>query len=99
MAVEIGEDDILKLQNAWGDAVVNVGKLMLEKKNYKAAGLELVKRFYGYSDGPVLFKPTRAQHVQFRGTEEGAVSYFVGGNKNFDEDRFNNDLVEENNNE
>ena len=40
-----------------------------------------------YHTGQVLFKPTKAADVRFRMTKEGAVSYFIGHNKNFPEDK------------
>lgn len=83
---KISKEEVLGFQNEWGSAVVGVGKLYLEKKNYKEAAGLLVERFYGYNEGPVLFKPTRAANKQFRGTKEGALSYFVGDDPNFDED-------------
>ena len=42
---------------------------------------------YGYSLGPVLFKPTLTVTPQtFRTTREGALAYFVGGNPTFAKD-------------
>jgi len=35
---------------------------------------------YGYAEGNVLFKPTLAADQQFRGTFDGALSYFVAKN-------------------
>lgn len=39
---------------------------------------------YGYNMGPVLFKPTlTTAPTTFRTTREGALAYFVGGNRAF----------------
>jgi hypothetical protein len=39
---------------------------------------------YGYNIGPVLFKPTLTHGDQtFRTKRDGALAYFVGGNKAF----------------
>jgi hypothetical protein len=46
----------------------------------------MIKRLYGYDNGIVLFKPTKAKESQFRLSFEGAKSYFIGGNNNFMED-------------
>ena len=35
----------------------------------------------------MLFKPTKTSAIQFRGTKEGALSYFIAGNPNFSEDK------------
>ena len=42
---------------------------------------------YGYNMGAVLFKPTLTVAPQtFRTTKEGALAYFVGGDKNYASD-------------
>jgi hypothetical protein len=46
----------------------------------------MIKRLYGYDNGIVLFKPTKAKESQFRLSFEGAKSYFIGGDENFSED-------------
>ncbi|MEM6978958.1 MAG: hypothetical protein AAF539_04765 [Planctomycetota bacterium] len=35
----------------------------------------------------MLFKPTLASIEQFRGSFDGALSYFIGGNKSYPEDK------------
>jgi hypothetical protein len=86
MSKEITQDELLSILQEWGNAVVNVGKVYTEKGDYEKAASQLVDSFYGYQEGSVLFKPTRAQHDQFRVSTAGAVSYFVGNNKDFAED-------------
>lgn len=86
MADNISKKDILAFQKAWGENVVKVGKLFLEKKDYTTEARQLVKKFYGYQESEVLFKPTRASLEQFRTTPEGAVAYFIGSSKDFPED-------------
>ena len=85
----ITEAEVLKAQKMWGDAVVQISK------DFEAGGLNKAKitaqaaldAAYGYDMGPVLFKPTLAAIPQnIRSTEEGALSYFVGGNKKFPND-------------
>merc|ERR1711965_677264 len=46
----------------------------------------MIKKLYGYDNGIVLFKPTKAKESQFRLSFEGAKSYFIGGDENFSED-------------
>ncbi|MCY1719068.1 hypothetical protein OU798_01855 [Prolixibacteraceae bacterium Z1-6] len=86
MAQIISKDEFLKFQKKWGDRVVEIGKLYLEKKEYKQAAIELVDSLYGYNEGTVLFKPTRAQHKEFRLTARSAVSYFIGHDNEYSED-------------
>ena len=46
----------------------------------------MIDSLYGFDNGEVLFKPTKAKDQQFRLTFEGAQSYFIGGNQHFSED-------------
>jgi hypothetical protein len=81
--------DVEKMQKAWGAALIQISK------DFKAGGLEkatatanaVLDSAYGYNMGPVLFKPTLTVAPQtFRPTKEGALAYFVGGNKDFPND-------------
>lgn len=86
----ITEADVLAAQRIWGDALVKIST------DYEAGGIVKAKATadaaldaaYGYQYGPVLFKPTltTVPHT-FRTTKEGALSYFVGDNKNYPDDK------------
>lgn len=82
----ITEQEVLDVQKGWGEGIVKIGKVFTKKGDYKAAATEHINNFYNYQEGSVLFKPTLAAEKQFRTNFEGALSYFVGGNDNFDED-------------
>lgn len=84
---EITNQEIVEAQKAWGDALVNLGKAYKDGQNYQKAAKNLVDTLYAYQTGQVLFKPTKASDVKFRTTKDGALSYFVGHNKNFPEDK------------
>jgi len=78
--------EIENTQKDWGENLVKLGSL---KGNFEACESEanqMIKRLYGYDNGVVLFKPTKAKENQFRLSFEGAKSYFIGGNDNFMED-------------
>lgn len=79
MAQPITEAEIIEAQKVWADGIVEIGKAYLDSGDYQALAAEHVDTLYGYDEGPVLFKPTKAADPQFRLTEEEAVSYFVGG--------------------
>ncbi len=79
-------EDIEKAQKAWADAVVAVGALMDDRPSCEKSAAEAVERLYAFSDGEVLFKPTRAVAAPFRNTRQGALSYFIGGDADFPED-------------
>ena len=81
----MNEADIRNAQRTWGDAVVNVGEATDHAEATQRAEA-LVNALY-VTDGSLLFAPTKAAEIQFRPTVESAVSYFVGGNGNFPEDK------------
>ena len=83
----IEEQEILDTQKAWGEGIVNIGKVFLEQGDYRAAAEQHINNFYNYQQETVLFKPTLVSEKQFRTNFEGALSYFVGGNTNYPEDR------------
>lgn len=83
----ITEAEVIEAQKEWGDGIVKIGKIYSEKGDYKKAATEHIENLYGYDLGPVLFKPTLASVEQFRGTLDGALSYFVGGNETYPEDK------------
>lgn len=87
MSKAITKEEIVALQKEWGNSLIKIGQLYLEQKDFQQAAVALIDRFYAYSEGLVLFKPTRAAQKQFRPTREGALSYFIGRNKNFTEDK------------
>lgn len=86
MPTSISKDDFLNFQQKWGESIVHIGKLYLEKEDYKQAAYELVNYLYGYNEGNVLFKPTRAQHKQFRLNAQSAIAYFIGNDTKYSED-------------
>ena len=72
----------------WTNALVDISQ------TYKKEGFEAAKELteavidggYAYQIGPVAFKPTWANGDQtFRTTRKGAVSYFVGGDEDYDD--------------
>lgn len=86
----ITEADVLTAQRAWGEALVQISK------DYESGGVAKAKATaeavldaaYGYQLGPVLFKPTLTVAPNtFRTTREGALAYFVGGDKNYPDDK------------
>lgn len=77
----ITEEDLAAARIAWGN-----GKIAISKA-FEDGGIDAARKtatahldaIYGYSLGPVLFKPTMASGEQtFRPTKAGALAYFVG---------------------
>ena len=82
--MNITEAEVQAAQEAWGKALIQIGQDYDSKgiKKATATANVVLDAAYGYNMGAVLFKPTLAHGEQtFRTTKEGALSYFVGGNK------------------
>lgn len=87
-AISITEDEVNAAQQAWCDALVQIGTTHQEGGDYKALAEKVLTEAYDYDSGKVFFKPTLAFGSNtFRNTKEGALSYFVGGNSNYPEDK------------
>mgnify|MGYP006140850205 FL=1 len=82
----ITKEEVLSEQKQWSDGLLNIGRLYSESADYKQVAANYLSELYGFHMGEVLFKPTLASVQQFRLTKESALSYFIGGNSNFDED-------------
>ena len=85
----ITEAEVKAAQDAWGKALIKISA------DYDSGGMEKAKATaktvldsaYGYNTGPVLFKPTLSGGEQtFRTDYQGALSYFVGGDKKYPQD-------------
>lgn len=83
----ITEAEVNNAQQAWCDGLVKIGKVYKEGGDYKAVANQVIEDLYDYKEGRVFFKPTLAAGKNnFRPTRDGALSYFIGGNKDFPED-------------
>jgi hypothetical protein len=82
----ITQNDVIQAQENWGKAIVRIGSLKDDPATCKTVTEGLISELYAFSRGPVLFKPTKASEIQFRITDEGARSYFIGGDNHFKED-------------
>jgi len=83
----ISEEEVNAAQQAWCDGLVKIGKVHKDGGNYQAVASELIDDLYDYKEGKVFFKPTLAFGKNtFRNTRAGALSYFIGGNKDFPAD-------------
>lgn len=83
----VTEAEVNAAQQAWCDGLVQIGKVYKEGGDYKSVAAKIIDDLYDYKEGKVFFKPTLASGKNtFRPTREGALSYFIGGNKDFPED-------------
>ena len=87
--MSITEDDLANALSAWGEGMVSISAAY-ERNGYEDArnvAKKLIDDLYGYSISSVLFKPTLSGGDQtFRTSEDGALSYFVGGNSDYPHD-------------
>ncbi|TNF66321.1 MAG: phosphoribosyl-AMP cyclohydrolase [Gammaproteobacteria bacterium] len=81
--------EVIQAQNAWAKGIVTIGNAYLDHKDYQQVAKNLIQQLYAYNyeNGIVLFKPTKASETPFRKTKESALSYFVGDNVNYSEDK------------
>lgn len=89
METNITLADVEKAQTAWGAALIQISKDYKDggAAKAKATATAVLDAAYGYNMGPVLFKPTLTVVPQtFRPTKEGALAYFVGGDKEYPND-------------
>ena len=49
--------------------------------------VDFINKMYDYENGIVQFKPTKASDSQFRGDVKAALSYFIGSDSDFSEDK------------
>ena len=83
----ITESEIRSAQDAWAEGILAIRRTFVEGGDHVAAAKAFIASHYAYDLGTVLFKPTLASERQFRLDAEGALSYFVGGNEHYPEDR------------
>lgn len=77
----ITSQDLLAARITWGEQKIAISKAFEEGgiEAARAAATAHLDANYGYTLGPVLFKPTMASGEQtFRPTKEGALAYFCG---------------------
>jgi len=67
-------------QAAWGNGIIAISQAYTDGGDYEQVARDHINNLYGYAQGPVAFKPTLAADEQFRGTFDGALSYFVAKN-------------------
>lgn len=85
----ITESEVEAAQKAWCGALVAIATEYDTKGHGSAKALagQVLDGAYGYAMGPVLFKPTLTVSPQtFRTTRDGALAYFVGGDKAYASD-------------
>ncbi|PWL32367.1 MAG: phosphoribosyl-AMP cyclohydrolase [Roseivirga sp. XM-24bin3] len=83
----ITEREVVEAQKLWGQGIVRIGKVFSDNGDYSKEAADFIQEMYGYDLSSVLFKPTLAANDQFRSSFDAALSYFVGGNEAYAEDK------------
>ena len=84
----ISRRDVRRAYRAWTKALVDVSQTYKNDGFDAAEALagDVIDGAYAYELGAVAFKPTWASgETTFRTSRDGAISYFVGGNDDFDD--------------
>ena len=79
--------EIEKAQEKWGKGIVKIGELKDSLKECRMFTINFINKMYDYENGIVQFKPTKASDFQFRGDVKAALSYFIGSDSDFSEDK------------
>lgn len=79
--------EVVQAQKTWSDGIVAIGRAYASNGDYVKAASDHINDLYAYDLSLVLFKPTLASDEQFRASFDGALSYFVGGNPSYPEDK------------
>ena len=75
----ITKEQVLEVQNNWGNGVVNIGKLKNKRQECEKFTNEFLNDLYAFNTGTVSFKPTKCEIQQFRPKQSEALSYFIAG--------------------
>ena len=79
-------EDVENAQNKWGSGIVKIGQLKDSLKECRMYTLDFINKMYNFENGSVQFKPTKAADKQFRNDIQGALSYFIGADADYNED-------------
>jgi hypothetical protein len=75
-------------QQAWIQDLLKLPEVRDDPEKLYAQAQMFVRAYYAYQEvnKTVLFKPTLAEAIPQRNSEQGAISYFIGGDKRYPED-------------
>ena len=77
--------EIEKAQNSWGNGIITIGKLKDNPIESRIFTVNFINKHYDFGD--FLFKPTKASEKQFRNNNKSALSYFIGSDNDYAEDK------------
>lgn len=83
----IEKSEMLEALEKWRQGLLSIHHAFANNENYTAVAKKMLEDNYAFGKSEVLFKPTLASTVPFRITFDSALSYFIGGNEKYPEDR------------
>ena len=83
----INKTEIEEVQNSWGKGIITIGKLKDSPKECRIFTVNFINKHYDFDFGDVQFKPTKVSEKQFRNNNKSALSYFIGSDKDYAEDK------------
>jgi len=84
----VTKEQVLEVQQKWGNGVVTIGSLKEDRAECEAFTSKFLDERYAFEAGTVLFKPTKCEKEQFRPIKPEALSYFIAGDDRVcDEDK------------
>ena len=83
----ITKHQVLQAQQNWAEGIVKIGELKNDRIECEKFANNFISKVYAFDFCEVLFKPTKVSKNQFRTNKISALSYFIGGNNDFEEDK------------
>lgn len=84
----ITKEQVQQAQLGWCDALVSISAAHARKEDPRPVAERALSSAYAYEHGGTLFKPTLAYGPRtFRLDRKGALSYFIGGDADYPEDK------------
>ncbi len=86
-AAPIRQSEIIAFQQGFGVSLNGISNAFINKLDYTTAARNHIEKYYGFDFNEVLFKANDSVEDPFRSTYEGILSYLIGGNDSFPDDK------------
>ena len=79
--------EVTLVQKSWARYILKIGESYRKNENFENITKSMIEELYKFSNEEIVFKPTLAKETNFRFTLDEVLSYFLGNDKNFPEDK------------